>query len=316
MRSILIGSQKGGVGKTSLVAALGALAARDETGRRVLLIDGDQQANLSRRNLALDDDSGRGLYGTIVLGEPLKPVRDARPGLDVVTGGAALAMVGGAAATAATAGLDLAANLRVALDKLAASGEYSLVLVDLGPGDVALLDAVLGAVRYVIAPHREDEADLDGVELLIKRVLRAQRDSNPDLTFLGTVAFARDPRATARNRALDDSVRQLLSGSEVLPFETSIRHAPAAARDARALGLTPRELIEQAEKSDVRRFAMLRRRQSGAHSGDHSSGDRTLWSRADASDAVARDYLDLLKEILMRMTELEAHLSVVTPDVA
>jgi len=86
-------------------------------------------------------------------------------------------------------------------------GEYALALIDLGPGDVALLDAVLAAVDYVVAPHREDEADLDGVELLIKRILRARRDTNPTLTFLGTVAFARDPRATARNASLDAAGR-------------------------------------------------------------------------------------------------------------
>jgi len=59
MRSVLIGTQKGGVGKTSLVASLASLAARPQDGRRVLVIDGDQQANLSRRNYGVNEDSGR-----------------------------------------------------------------------------------------------------------------------------------------------------------------------------------------------------------------------------------------------------------------
>src|SRR5664280_1483210 len=208
VRSVLVGSQKGGVGKTSLVAALGALAARPQPGRRVLLIDGDQQSNLSKRNFGMPGDGGRDLYSTIVLGEPLQPIRDVRPGLDVVSGGPALAMVAGAAANAAAAGLDMASHLHTALDQVNSLGEYALALIDLGPGDVALLDAVLAAVDYVVAPHREDEADLDGVELLIKRILRARRDTNPTLAFLGTVAFARDPRATARNASLDAAVRE------------------------------------------------------------------------------------------------------------
>lgn len=308
-RSVLIGSQKGGVGKTSLVAGLGALAARPDRGRRVLLVDGDQQSNLSKRNLALDGDGGRGLYSTIVLGEALRPVRNVRPGLDVVPGGPALAMVAGAAANAAAAGVNMSDNLRRALQHLTESGEYALVLVDLGPGDVALLDAVLGVVRYVVAPHREDDADLDGVELLVKRVLRARRDTNPDLTFLGTVAFARDPRASARNAALDLAVRDLLEGSGVTQFRATVRHAPAAARDARAQGLTPQELIAQAEKASTSRISKLRlRHRSNEQPVDGSGEGREplLWTRPEAADALAHDYFDVLKELLERMTAAES----------
>lgn len=304
MRVVLVGTQKGGAGKTSLVAALGSLAARDEPGRRVLLLDGDQQANLSRRNLGIEGDGGRNLYGAIVLGEALTPVRDVKPGLDVVPGGPALAMVGGAAASAAAAGLDLGANLRRTLGAVAESGDYALCLIDLGPGDIALLDAVLAVAGYVVAPHREDEADVDGVELLIKRVLRARRDLNPALRFLGTVHFARDVRASARNAALDDSIQGLLEGSGVQPFRATVRHSPAVARDARALGLTPRELIDKAEEASSERFAMLRRRRTGraAATGD----ERNLWGRPDAAEALARDYLAVLRELLIRMSDADA----------
>lgn len=312
MRSVLVGSQKGGVGKTSLVAALGALAARPQPGRRVLLIDGDQQSNLSKRNFGMPGDGGRDLYSTIVLGEPLQPIRDVRPGLDVVSGGPALAMVAGAAANAAAAGLDMASHLHTALDQVNSLGEYALALIDLGPGDVALLDAVLAAVDYVVAPHREDEADLDGVELLIKRILRARRDTNPTLTFLGTVAFARDPRATARNASLDAAVRELLRGSGVEPFSAAIRYSPAVARDARALALTPQELIAEAEKATSARISMLRRRRTrgqqtepGRRLGPPFDDENTLWARPEASDALARDYLNVLGELLERIAVAE-----------
>lgn len=311
-RTVLIGSQKGGVGKTSLVAGLGALAAQPQLGRRVLVIDGDQQSNLSKRNLGLDGDGGRGLYSTIVLGEALVPIRDVRPGLDVVPGGPALAMVAGAAANAAAAGVDMSDNLSRALQGLTAAGEYALVLIDLGPGDIALLDTVLGAVRYVVAPHREDDADLDGVELLIKRVLRARRDINPSLTFLGTIAFGRDLRASARNAALDQAVRDLLDGSGVTQFQATVRHAPAAARDARALGLTPQELIAHAETASTRRISRLRlRKRNGTIT--HNGDEPVLWARPEAADALAHDYLAVLKELLERITAVEtAHPAVVS----
>ena len=303
-RTVLIGSQKGGVGKTSLVAGLGALAAQPKPGRRVLLIDGDQQSNLSKRNLGLEGDGGRGLYSTIVLGEALDPVRDVRPGLDVVPGGPALAMVAGAASNAAAAGVDMSDNLNQALRQLTAAGDYALVLVDLGPGDIALLDTVLGVVRYVVAPHREDDADLDGVELLIKRVLRARRDTNPTLMFLGTIAFGRDLRASARNAALDQAVRDLLDGSGVTQFRATVRHAPAAARDARAQGLTPQELIAQAEKASTSRISRLRLRKRGSALPDHAN-EPVLWARPEAADALAHDYLAVLKELLERIARAE-----------
>ena len=305
MRTVLIASQKGGVGKTSLVAGLGGLAARDEPGRRVLLIDGDQQANLSRRNYGIEGDSGRGLYATIVLGEPLKLQRDVRPGLDLVPGGPALSMVSGAKASADAAGFAMNGNLRLALEALAAAGEYALVLIDLGPGDVALLDAALEAVQFVLAPHREDDADLDGVELLVKRVLRARRDFNPSLQLLGTVAFARDPRASARNRATEDEVRALLDGSGVEPFRASIRHAPAAARDARSSSLTLQELLAASEQASSDRISMLRRRnKTGKHA---ATSERALWARPDAVEALAMDYLAVLRELTQRMVDHENH---------
>lgn len=305
VRTVLIGSQKGGVGKTSLVAGLGALAARAEAGRRVLLVDGDQQSNLSKRNLGIEGDGGRGLYSTIVLGEALHPLRDVRPGLDVVPGGPALAMVAGAAANAAAAGVDMSDNLKRALQLLTATGDYGLVLVDLGPGDIALLDTVLGVVRFVVAPHREDDADLDGVELLIKRVLRARRDTNPDLTFLGTIAFGRDLRASARNAALDQSVREMLDGSGVTQFRATVRHAPAAARDARAQGLTPQELISQAEQASASRISKLRSRKRGGGVFSSQGDGPVLWARPEAADALAHDYLEVLKELLERMARVE-----------
>lgn len=45
---IIMANNKGGVGKTSSVAAIGDVLAR-KLGRKVLLIDADPQGNLSRR---------------------------------------------------------------------------------------------------------------------------------------------------------------------------------------------------------------------------------------------------------------------------
>jgi len=79
-------------------------------GRRVLVVDADQQANITVSDLGVEGDRGRALSMALQYSEPLEPLRDVRAGLDLVPGGAALALVGAMAATAAQAGLDIQAN--------------------------------------------------------------------------------------------------------------------------------------------------------------------------------------------------------------
>ncbi|MCY7365391.1 MAG: hypothetical protein LH469_08815 [Frankiaceae bacterium] len=127
-------------------------------------------------------------------------------------------------------------------------------------------------------------------------MLRAQRDVNPSLRLLGTVAFARDPRASARNQATNQEVPALLEGSGVQSFTASIRHAPAAT------AATLQELLEAAEQASSERISMLRRRAKATKAGKHAAPtERSLWARPDAVEALAMDYLALLREATTRM---------------
>jgi chromosome partitioning protein len=108
-RTVLVANQKGGVGKSSIVAALGGMLAGPE--RRVLIVDADQQGNVTRSDLGVDGDRGQSLAMALQYTQPLTPVRDVRPGLDIVPGGPHLATVGAMVATASSSGLDIAANL-------------------------------------------------------------------------------------------------------------------------------------------------------------------------------------------------------------
>lgn len=66
--TIAIGNQKGGVGKTTSTACIGAALALQ--GRRVLLIDLDAQQNLTF-TLTQNEDPETSIYDTLVKDQPL-----------------------------------------------------------------------------------------------------------------------------------------------------------------------------------------------------------------------------------------------------
>ncbi len=291
-RVILVANQKGGCGKSSIVAGVGAMAATP--GRRVLIVDADQQGNVSRTDLGVAGDRGRSLSMALQFAHPLEPIRDVRPGLDVIPGGPMLGAVGALAAVAETAGMDLAANLAQTLGQLCSEEGYALVLVDSGPGDAPLLDALLAAARYLLVPTCDDEASLEGVELLAGRYLRArQRGSAIDL--VGVVLFNVNPRATARNAQALAAVDELLAGSGAAAFHTTIRTDKAAAVDLRARHLTPAELVDVAADNVKGRLARLRQHKLTRRG---SAADQ-LWSRDPSG--LARDYQDLTRELVTRV---------------
>ncbi|MHA6797578.1 ParA family protein (plasmid) [Pseudonocardia bannensis] len=302
-RVVLVANQKGGVGKTSIVTALAGLIARPD--RRVLVVDADPQGNATASDLGVEGDRGRSLMLSLQYGEPLQVQTDVRPGLDLVAGGPLLAQVGALTTTAAQTGLDVVANLRTALAEVCARGNYTVVLIDSGPGDAPLLDALLRTTRYLVVPTKDDDASLSGMELLALRYLRARQEGAP-VELLGVVLFDANPRATARNAQVLSDIDDVLAGSGATSFPTMIRSDRAAALDLRAAHLTPAELVAASAAQNKSRLARLR---GGKHRADRKpestdNGEPRLWSR-DPS-ALASDYQALARELLTRIATAEA----------
>ncbi|MEO7285379.1 MAG: ParA family protein, partial [Jatrophihabitantaceae bacterium] len=263
--------------------------------RRVLVVDADQQGNVSRNDLGVAGDKGKSLAMALQYGQPLEPTRDVRPGLDVLAGGPLLASVAAVIASSAQSGIDMAGNLATTLGALCTSEQYSLVLIDSGPGDAPLLDALLHTARYLLVPSADDEASFDGVELLAGRYLRAKA-AGADIDLLGVVLFNVNPRATARNAIALSTVTELLDGSGANAFTSTIRTDKATAIDLRQQHMTPGELVTAAEKQKRSRL-----RQLGTKQG--LRGEDRLWSRDPG--ALATDYQNLARELLARVAEYE-----------
>lgn len=239
---------KGGVGKTTLTANLGGLLALG--GWKVLLVDLDFQGDLGRdlgyRGTDRDDD-GSGLSKALQFtDDPPRILRDVRPNLDVITGGA---QVEGAAAAlvskAARSGAH-SAHLSVAEMLTHVAADYDIVLLDCPPSNEVIQSAAIAAARYVVIPTRTDSAGIDGLATTAAR-FDGVLDLNPDLDLLGVIIFDSGTSATSvRSAAARDISKRLgVADAESMIFTGYVRHAEAVARAARDKGLLVHELDDE-----------------------------------------------------------------------
>jgi chromosome partitioning protein len=285
-RVVAIANAKGGVGKTSLTAGLAGELAR--SGYRVLTVDADPQGNLCL-DLGYPVGDGEGLALAIQNGFRLEPLRNVRPNLDCVTGGAALADIPATYISRLARGQTMA-GLRTSLETVRPAvgrEDYDIVLVDTPPGEPVLQKLVFNASDYLIIPTRSDEASLDGLVTVAQR-FAAARASNPDLTLLGVLLFGVRAGSTRLREGVRAALREALEGAAPV-FDTSIRYLESAAVDMRRNGLLPFELERQQEREKAQRLRQL-------HEGSRPGRGSGLLSR-DAS-GIARDYGALAEEVL------------------
>ncbi|HEX5567931.1 MAG TPA: ParA family protein [Streptomyces sp.] len=274
---------KGGVGKSSLSAALAVAWAK--IGLRVLLIEMDEQGNngedLGFTGTPLADD-GAAQAAAILEGKPLTPTGEARPGLHVVPGGEALeeiveelycqrrAAKAAADLTDQTAWMGMYA---AAID--AVRDDYDVIILDVAPGSEVLQLQALVAGDNVLIPSRSDPSSRKGLRTVARRFTRA-REINGMLQLLGVVVFGINSSATKVQQNIKDILAQDLQGAAPV-FDQIIRHVEAAAVECRATGKVPQEM-QKAKDVDP----ALRRSIKG----------------------LATDYQSLAIETMQRMAEL------------
>ena len=212
--TIAIGNQKGGVGKTTSTACIGAALVLQ--GRRVLLIDLDAQQNLTF-TLTQNEDPETSIYDTLVKDQPL-PIVSIRENLDLVP----------ASLDLARAEIDMATMmaregiLKSYLDEQ--KEKYDYILMDCSPSLGIVTTNALVAADKLYIPLTAETLPLKGLTMLDDIIREVKRRVNPTLE-LGGVFFTR-----FNNRKLNKEVISMVEKRyRGKVFQTKIRENIAIA---------------------------------------------------------------------------------------
>lgn len=216
---VAVVSQKGGVGKTSLVQNLGAELAL--AGKNVLLIDFDPQSNLTtgwgvdpaEERLTIYDAMAEPKSAKSVI-VPLRPHLDLMPAnLDLA--GSELAFINA---------IDRNFKLKKAISSIAST--YDILLID-GPPSLGFFTVnALAASTEILIPLQVHPYAYKALDQLLSIVQQVQ-EINPKLALTGIVLTMYDQRNSLTS-AIEDAVRQRfpeLVFQTVVPINVRIAEA-------------------------------------------------------------------------------------------
>ena len=218
---ISICQHKGGVGKTTSTANIGAALALK--GYKTLLIDLDPQANLTKI-VGMSPEQDKNIY-TMLKGEAEMETFEVSKKLSIIPSDITLFE-----AERFFVGQGREIKLKKLVD--AVSQSFDVILLDCCPGIGTLLTMSLLASTDAILPVETEFLALRGIHI-ITDLIKDIRELNPELKLRGAFATKFDSR-----RAIDKQVLSDLQGVfKDLAFKTAIRKNVALV-EAGAMGKT------------------------------------------------------------------------------
>ncbi|MCW2747929.1 MAG: chromosome partitioning protein [Nocardioidaceae bacterium] len=227
--TLAVANQKGGVGKTTTVASLGA--ALLERGARVLLVDLDPQAGLTF-SLGIDPEDLEVTVADVLLGkaqtdDAIVVVDD---GMHLLPANIGLTHTEEVLAT--RTGREQ--RLRVALDKVA--DDYDWILIDCPPTLGVLTVGALSAATQLLIPLQCETLSHRGVGQLLDTVHDVKQFINPQLDIVGVLPTMYDGR-TNHARAVIAAIQETYELPIIEPaIPKSIKFAEAPAIGRTILG--------------------------------------------------------------------------------
>ena len=223
MRRIAVINQKGGVGKTTTTANLGAALANN--GLRVLLIDLDPQGHLTLHFGAEVADGQPSVYDVLTsstrVRDVLVPVRER-----ITLVPADIDLAGAEAELISVTGREVL--LREALDPI--EHEHDIMLIDCPPSLGVLTVNALVAATEVLIPLQAHFFALQGLGKLFDTVTLVRQRINPQLHVGGIVLCMYESTTRLAGEVVDDLVKFLDAArgttsawSQARVYATSIR---------------------------------------------------------------------------------------------
>lgn len=218
-----LANQKGGVGKTTTAVNLGAYLAA--SGRRVLIVDVDPQANATS-SLGIDKaEVPLSIYDVLVRETPIPEalMLTKRVGLDLVPStpslaGAEVEMVGF---------LSRESRLRRAIEPLL--DKYHYILIDPPPSLGLLTVNSLSAAQGVIVPVQCEYLALEGLTQLLQTINLIRDNLNPRLQVRGFLLTMYDSRTRLSQQVVDEVRRYFgqRTFKTVIPRSVRLSESPS-----------------------------------------------------------------------------------------
>lgn len=216
---IMLGNQKGGVGKTTTAVNIATIIAA--SNYKTLLIDFDPQGNTTSGINGDRKHLGTYEWMTSNIDSPIQTTYI--PHLNLISANMDLA--------AADIELMNKPNrefiLRDKLEKLLA--EYDYILIDCPPSLGLLTVNALTASSHIIIPMQCEYYALEGISHILQIIQRVQGGLNPKLQLLGILLTMYDKRSTL-NQQIANDIRfhfQQKVFSSVIPRNVKIAEAPS-----------------------------------------------------------------------------------------
>lgn len=236
---IAVANHKGGVGKTTTVACIGSILA--STGKRVLLIDLDGQANLTYSYI--EDYQSKTIADVLLEGKDADvPIVSIEKNLDIIPSDIELAYAEMQLIGKISRERILANVLTFQRNKeeyySALVEEYDYIIIDCPPSLGILTLNALTAADEVIIPVVAEILPIKGLERIKEAIEEVKESINPDLQMRGILLTRWEPTKHAKEieQALREAMKEVVFTQKI---RKNIRIAEAPAENKNVIKTSP-----------------------------------------------------------------------------